>query len=59
MWQENEKTPVGTLFLFHQKQKGDKGFIHADEAEVHRAVIYNEVKRGGEPYRAAAAQKAL
>ena len=26
---------------------------------VHRATIYNELKRGGEPYRAEVAQRAL
>ena len=31
----------------------------ADEVGVHRATIYNELKRGGEPYRAEVAQKAL
>ena len=31
----------------------------ADEVGVHRATIYNELKRGGESYRAEVAQKAL
>ncbi len=31
----------------------------ADEVGVHRATIYNELKRGGEPYRAEVAQRQL
>ena len=31
----------------------------AQAVGVHRATIYNELKRGGEPYRAEIAQKAL
>lgn len=31
----------------------------ANTVGVHRATIYNELKRGGEPYRAETAQKAL
>lgn len=38
---------------------GVKVSVIADEVGVHRATIYNELKRGGEPYRAEVAQKAL
>ena len=38
---------------------GGKISAIADEVGVHRATIYNELKRGGEPYRAEVAQKAL
>lgn len=31
----------------------------AEAVGVHRATIYNELKRGGEPYRAEVAQKQL
>lgn len=31
----------------------------AQAVGVHRATIYNELKRGGEPYRAEIAQRAL
>lgn len=38
---------------------GAKVAAIADEVGVHRATIYNELKRGGEPYRAEVAQKQL
>lgn len=38
---------------------GVKVLAIADKVGVHRTTIYNELKRGGEPYRAEAAQKAL
>lgn len=41
------------------KKSGAKVSAIADEVGVHRATIYNELKRGGEPYRAEVAQKAL
>lgn len=31
----------------------------AETVGVHRVTIYNELKRGGEPYRAEVAQRAL
>lgn len=41
------------------KKSGAKVAEIAQAVGVHRATIYNELKRGGEPYRAEIAQKAL
>ena len=41
------------------KKSGAKVTEIAQAVGVHRATIYNELKRGGEPYRAEIAQKAL
>lgn len=41
------------------KKNGAKVTEIAQAVGVHRATIYNELKRGGEPYRAEIAQKAL
>lgn len=38
---------------------GEKVVNIAETVGVHRATIYNELKRGGEPYRAEIAQRAL
>lgn len=41
------------------KKSGAKVVEIAQAVGVHRATIYNELKRGGEPYRAEIAQRAL
>ena len=41
------------------KKSGAKVTEIAQAVGVHRAPIYNELKRGGEPYRAEIAQRAL
>lgn len=41
------------------KNSGVKVTEIAQAVGVHRATIYNELKRGGEPYRAEIAQRAL
>lgn len=41
------------------KKFGAKVTEIAQAVGVHRATIYNELKRGGEPYRAEIAQRAL
>ena len=41
------------------KKSGAKVTEIAQAVGVHRATIYNELKRGGEPYRAEIAQRAL
>ena len=38
---------------------GAKVIEIAEAVGVHRATIYNELKRGGEPYQAEAAQKTI
>ena len=38
---------------------GAKVIEIAEAVGVHRATIYNELKRGGEPYKAEAAQKTI
>lgn len=38
---------------------GAKVIEIAEAVGVHRATIYNELKRGGEPYRAEEAQKTI
>lgn len=38
---------------------GEKVINIANVVGVHRATIYHELKRGGEPYRAEVAQKQL
>lgn len=38
---------------------GEKVVVIAEAVGVHRATIYNELKRGGTPYAAEAAQRAL
>lgn len=40
-------------------KSGAKVVEIAQAVGVHRATIYNELKRGGEPYQAEAAQRAL
>ena len=40
-------------------KKGIKAVLIAEAVGVHRATIYNELKRGGTPYRAEVAQRAL
>lgn len=40
-------------------ESGEKICNIANAVGVHRATIYNELKRGGEPYRAETAQKTL
>ena len=39
--------------------EGMKVALIAETVGVHRATIYNELKRGGTPYRAQEAQRAL
>ena len=41
------------------RKAGAKVTDIAQAVGVHRATIYNELKRGGEPYRAETAQRAL
>ena len=41
------------------KKSGAKVTEIAQAVGVHRATIYNELTRGGEPYRAEIAQRAL
>lgn len=41
------------------KKSGAKVKEIAQAVGVHRATIYNELKRGGEPYRAEIAQRTL
>jgi IS30 family transposase len=43
----------------NMKKSGAKVTEIAQAVGVHRATIYNELKRGGEPYRAEIAQRAL
>lgn len=38
---------------------GEKVVVIAEAVGVHRATIYNELKRGGTPYTAETAQRAL
>lgn len=39
------------------KNDGVRVVVIAEKIGVHRATIYNELKRGGTPYRAEVAQK--
>lgn len=41
------------------KEQGIKVIVIADTIGVHRATIYNELKRGGTPYRAEVAQRTV
>ncbi len=41
------------------KQEGERVAKIADIIGVHRATIYNELKRGGTPYRAETAQRKM
>ena len=41
------------------KLKGIRVIEIADSIGVHRATIYNELKRGGTPYKAEIAQKSV
>lgn len=41
------------------KNDGVRVVVIAEKIGVHRATIYNELKRGGTPYRAEVAQKAI
>lgn len=40
-------------------KQGTRVIIIADTIGVHRATIYNELKRGGTPYRAEVAQRTV
>ncbi len=40
-------------------EQGTRVIIIADTIGVHRATIYNELKRGGTPYRAEVAQRTV
>lgn len=40
-------------------EQGTRVIIIADTIGVHRATIYNELKRGGTPYRAETAQRTV
>lgn len=44
-----------------EKMKNDsvRVVVIAEKIGVHRATIYNELKRGGTPYRAEVAQKTI
>ncbi len=41
------------------KNNGAKVVVIADTIGVHRATIYNELKRGGVPYKAEVAQRTI
>ena len=41
------------------KNAGVRVVVIAEKIGVHRATIYNELKRGGTPYRAEVAQKTI
>lgn len=41
------------------KEQGARVIAIADTIGVHRATIYNELKRGGTPYRAEVAQRTV
>lgn len=41
------------------KNDGVRAVVIAEKIGVHRATIYNELKRGGTPYRAEVAQKTI
>ena len=41
------------------KEQGARAIVIADTIGVHRATIYNELKRGGTPYRAEVAQRTV
>lgn len=41
------------------KNDGVRVVVIAEKIGVHRAAIYNELKRGGTPYRAEVAQKTI
>lgn len=41
------------------KNDGVRVVVIAEKIGVHRATIYNELKRGGTPYRAEVAQKTI
>ncbi len=41
------------------KEQGARVIVIADTIGVHRATIYNELKRGGTPYRAEVAQRTV
>lgn len=41
------------------EKAGVKVVVIAERIGVHRATIYNELKRGGTPYRAEVAQRTL
>lgn len=41
------------------KNDGVRVVVIAEKIGVHRATIYNELKRGGTPYRAKVAQKTI
>lgn len=41
------------------KKQGERVIVIADTIGVHRATIYNELKRGGTPYRAEVAQRTV
>ena len=41
------------------KNDGVRVVVNAEKIGVHRATIYNELKRGGTPYRAEVAQKTI
>lgn len=41
------------------KEQGVRVIVIADTIGVHRATIYNELKRGGTPYRAEVAQRTV
>lgn len=40
-------------------EQGTRVIVIADAIGVHRATIYNELKRGGTPYRAEVAQRTV
>ena len=40
-------------------EQGTRVIVSADTIGVHRATIYNELKRGGTPYRAEVAQRTV
>ncbi len=41
------------------KEQGARVIVIADTIGVHRSTIYNELKRGGTPYRAEVAQRTV
>ena len=40
-------------------ERGERVIVIADTIGFHRATIYNELKRGGTPYRADVAQRTV
>ena len=66
-WKEGKAMRKGDKRLKYEDRKeiekmkndGVRVVVIAEKIGVHRATIYNELKRGGTPYRAEVAQKTI